>query len=591
MNEIYVAASSGSFWGVIVSILTILGSLGIFLYGMKVMSEGIQKAAGSGMRRALATLTHNRISSVFTGFMTTTLVQSSSATTVMVVSFVNAGLLTLVESIGVIMGANLGTTITAWLVAYIGKFSIAKIALPIIGIGLPMFFIGKGRLKASGEGLIGFGLLFTGLAALKNSVPDLKGGVKENVELQETIANIIEMLNGYGFGSVVIFLIAGILLTLIVQSSSAAMAITITCAWNGWFGPDPYEAFKMCSAVVLGENIGTTVTAWLASIGANVHAKRAARAHFLFNVLGTAWALVAFYLLTKLVWGLVGYFPESLVEVKTAKGEAGNPLTIVAFALAVFHTLFNLLNILFLVWFVPQIANIVEKWVKVDSEDSEKPRLQYISQSLVDLGELNLVEAENALEKMADHCQVMFDGFIHVFENPDTDLSKEVTRIKEMEDETDVMVEQITNYLMRCSSRDVGEGNSAKITSMIRISAELEECADANYRLMKLLERKYQKKRDFSPERADAIREFAEIIKKLLNYVKKQTKDVNSTAYVGAVKELHGTSKALCKKMNKSALNRMKESDPKLEMLNIDINNQLRTIADHARHVTDNSDH
>ena len=264
----YLAADSpNAALSAIVTILTILGSLGIFLYGMKVMSEGIQKAAGGGMRKALATLTHNRVSSVFTGFFTTALVQSSSATTVLVVSFVNAGLLTLVESIGVIMGANLGTTITAWLVAWIGKFSIAKIALPIIGVGLPLFFIGKEKWKASGETLIGFGLLFTGLAYLKKAVPDLKSGVAENEALQQQVQGIIDLLNSFGPGSTVLFLIAGILLTVIVQSSSAAMAITITCAWNGWFGSDPLQAFYISAAVVLGENIGTTVTAWLASIG------------------------------------------------------------------------------------------------------------------------------------------------------------------------------------------------------------------------------------------------------------------------------------------------------------------------------------
>jgi len=365
----YLAADSpNAALSAIVTILTILGSLGIFLYGMKVMSEGIQKAAGGGMRKALATLTHNRVSSVFTGFFTTALVQSSSATTVLVVSFVNAGLLTLVESIGVIMGANLGTTITAWLVAWIGKFSIAKIALPIIGVGLPLFFIGKEKWKASGETLIGFGLLFTGLAYLKKAVPDLKSGVAENEALQQQVQGIIDLLNSFGPGSTVLFLIAGILLTVIVQSSSAAMAITITCAWNGWFGSDPLQAFYISAAVVLGENIGTTVTAWLASIGTSVNAKRAARAHFLFNFAGTVWAVAFFWAIIPFIWSLVDLFPKEIVEIKTEKGDAANPLTIVAFAVALFHTLFNLINILLLIWFVPKIADIVQRWVKDPAE-------------------------------------------------------------------------------------------------------------------------------------------------------------------------------------------------------------------------------
>ena len=505
-------------WTTLIAILKILGSLGIFLYGMKVMSEGIQKAAGSGMRHALATMTHNRVSSVFTGFFTTSLVQSSSATTVLVVSFVNAGLLTLTESIGVIMGANLGTTITAWLVAWIGKFSISAITLPIIGVGLPLFFIGKAKAKATGETLIGFGLLFTGLAYLKKSVPDLKGGVKENAQLQETIQSIIESLNGMGFGSTVLFLLAGILLTLIVQSSSAAMAITITCAWNGWFGSDPYDAFKISAAVVLGENIGTTVTAWLASIGANVSAKRAARAHFLFNVIGTIWALALFWAITPVIWSMVDHFPKHIVEIKTAKGDAGNSLTIVAFAVALFHTTFNLANILLLVWFVPTIANLVQKWVKDPTETAEVSHLRYISQNLVDLGELNIAEAENAIKKMSRLCVNMFDGFIDVLENPKKDMSAQVKALKRIEDESDLMMQEITQYLVRCSSKDIGPANANRIANMLRITQEAEECADCIYRLVKLNERRYKKDRQFTQEQQEAIREFAGSISQFITF-------------------------------------------------------------------------
>jgi phosphate:Na+ symporter len=572
-------------WPTIVTILEILGSLGIFLYGMKIMSEGIQKAAGSGMRHALATMTHNRASSVFTGFFTTSLVQSSSATTVLVVSFVNAGLLTLTESIGVIMGANLGTTITAWLVAWIGKFSISAIALPIIGIGLPLFFIGKAKAKATGETLIGFGLLFTGLSYLKKSVPDLKGGVKENAQLQESIQGIIELLNGYGFGSTVLFLIAGILLTLIVQSSSAAMAITITCAWNGWFGPDPFEAFQISAAIVLGENIGTTVTAWLASIGTNVSAKRAARAHFLFNVIGTIWALVLFIPLSKLIWNMTGLFPDSIVEIKTGKGDAGSQLTIVAFAVALFHTTFNLINILLLVWFVPQIANIVQKWVKDPSTEDEVSHLRYISQNLVDLGELNIAEAENAIRKMSSLCVKMFNGFIDVFEHPKEDMSAQVSALKKIEDESDIMMQEIAEYLVRCSSKDIGEANAAKIAGMLRITQELEECMDCIYRLVKLNERRYKKDRQFSQEQNDTIREFAGIISQFITFTDAQLLSSIASEDMTKAEAMEKTSDTMRKKFNKSAMNRMAQGDVKLEMINIDINNHLESIADHALNI------
>lgn len=576
-------------WTTLIAILKILGSLGIFLYGMKVMSEGIQKAAGSGMRHALATMTHNRVSSVFTGFFTTSLVQSSSATTVLVVSFVNAGLLTLTESIGVIMGANLGTTITAWLVAWIGKFSISAITLPIIGVGLPLFFIGKAKAKATGETLIGFGLLFTGLAYLKKSVPDLKGGVKENAQLQETIQSIIESLNGMGFGSTVLFLLAGILLTLIVQSSSAAMAITITCAWNGWFGSDPYDAFKISAAVVLGENIGTTVTAWLASIGANVSAKRAARAHFLFNVIGTIWALALFWAITPVIWSMVDHFPKHIVEIKTAKGDAGNSLTIVAFAVALFHTTFNLANILLLVWFVPTIANLVQKWVKDPTETAEVSHLRYISQNLVDLGELNIAEAENAIKKMSRLCVNMFDGFIDVLENPKKDMSAQVKALKRIEDESDLMMQEITQYLVRCSSKDIGPANANRIANMLRITQEAEECADCIYRLVKLNERRYKKDRQFTQEQQEAIREFAGSISQFITFADQNLLANISPDDMAKAEAMKKTVATMRKKFNKSAMKRMSTGDVKLEMLNIDINNHFDAVSNHALHIVQTS--
>lgn len=572
-------------WTTIVTILKILGSLGIFLYGMKVMSEGIQKAAGSGMRHALATMTHNRASSVFTGFFTTSMVQSSSATTVLVVSFVNAGLLTLTESIGVIMGANLGTTITAWLVAWIGKFSISAITLPIIGIGLPLFFIGKTKTKAAGESLIGFGLLFTGLSYLKKSVPDLKGGVKENAELQETMQNIIELLNGYGFGSTVLFLIAGILLTLIVQSSSAAMAITITCAWNGWFGTDPAEAFQISAAIVLGENIGTTVTAWLASIGTNVNAKRAARAHFLFNVIGTIWALAVFALMTPLIWKLTHLLPESIIEVKTAKGAEGDPLTIVAAAVAFYHTSFNLINIFLLVWFVPNIANLVQKWVKDPAEQEETTHLRYISQNLVDLGELNIAEAENAIRKMSQLSVSMFNGFIDVFEHPKEDMSAQVSALKNIEDEADVMMQEITEYLVRCSSKDIGTVNAAKITAMLRVTQELEESIDAIYRLVKLNERRYKKNRQFPEEQQDTIREFAGSVAQFIAFADEHLLSEVSDENMAKAEAMEDAADTMRKRFNKSSMSRMADGDVKLEMINIDINNNLEAIANHTLNI------
>lgn len=568
-------------WDAIVKILSILGALGVFLYGMKVMSEGIQKVAGDSMRKALATMTKNRFSAVFTGFFTTCLVQSSSASTVLVVSFVNAGLLTLVESIGVIMGANLGTTITAWLVAFIPKFKIAHIALPMIGIGLPLFFTGKHRWRSFGETLIGFGLLFFGLSLLKDQVPtasDITGGAAD------TVKYFINFIQNSQYFSTILFLFAGIILTLVVQSSSAAMAITIACAWNGWLGDDPQTVFTSCAAIVLGENIGTTVTAWLASISANVNAKRAARAHFLFNVIGTIWAVLFIGVMTNLIWNSLHLFPDWMIEMKTKKAGESTPtgLINVAFAVAIFHTSFNLMNILLLIPFTTKIADIVQKWVKDKPNGEDAPKIQYISQSLVDLGELNIVEVDSALKSFSQHCVSMFEGYEKVFDSPDQDMSPLVTKLKQMEDEADLMMHDITNYLVRCTTNDMSEQNAEKITAMLRITAELEECSDAIYRLVKLAERKYRKGNVLSTEHTASIKEFVAHIKSYLDFTDSSILKKTDPA---KVTEFNNTSAELRNKFNKSAMNRMADGDVKVEMLNINTNNELRGIADQLTHI------
>lgn len=581
------------------SILQILGALGVFLYGMKIMSEGVQSVAGDKMRLAMATMTKNRFSGMFTGLFTTALVQSSSATTVLVVSFVNAGLLTLVESIGVIMGANLGTTVTAWIIAIVGKFSIAKIALPIIGIGLPLFFIGRSKIKSFGEVFIGFGLLFFGLGLLKKSVPDVKGALKSgDTGTIETIQWLIETINNTGFGSIVLFMLAGVILTLVVQSSSAAMAITITCATQGWLGDlntteGTIIAFQNSAAIVLGENIGTTITAWLASFGTSVNAKRAARAHFMFNVIGVIWMLILFKLFTPMVWDIADMLPESIKEVKKLDDSVANGTSAVAFAnasklafsTAIFHTMFNLANILVLIWFVPQIANVVQKWIKDKETKTGQPGLRYISQNLVDLGELNLAEAENAVRKMSNKSVTMFKGFINVFEHPQQDMSKKVSELKNIEDEADVMMQEITEYLVRCSAREVGTHNATRIAGMLRITQELEECTDSIYRLVKLNERRYKKDRQFSREQQDSIREFAGTIEQFLGFADQNLLREITPELIEKAEAMENTSDTMRKKFNNKAMKRMADGDVKLEMINIDINNHFESIANHALNI------
>lgn len=558
--------------------LSILGALGVFLYGMKVMSEGIQRTAGDGMRKVMATMTHNRFTAILTGLAITSVIQSSSATTVMVVSFVNAGLLTLFESIGVIMGANLGTTMTAWIIAMVGKFSLSDIAVPIIGVGLPLFFVGRNRWKNFGEVLIGFGLLFYGLYLLKETVPDVKGMLTStDAAVQEQARQVQEFIAAFsdkGYLSIIVFLILGILLTLVVQSSSAAMAITVTLAIQGWIG------FEESAAIVLGENIGTTVTAWLASIGTAVNAKRAARAHLLFNVIGVAWMLVVFYPFSDVVLWLGSQLPESW----RGKDHTAD----IGFHLAIFHSLFNFTNILLLVGFVPRIASLVTRLVREPANGKPKThRLRFISGGMVDLGELNIPEAENSTRDLAGITRDMFLGYIEVFKNPAVDLGEEVKRLKALEDEADVLTHDITEYLVRTSAAEISQENARSVTRMLRIVSELEEISDAIYRLIQITQRKYEKGRAFGDEATANVLAFATKIVELIDLYSEVLATGASEAKLNQAQEIEQATDKLRKQYNKQAMKRMAETadSVKTEMLTIDMNNQFELIANYGLNV------
>jgi phosphate:Na+ symporter len=554
----------------------ILGSLGIFLFGMKVLSEGIQKTAGEKMRQVMATMTHNRLAGVGTGFFTTCLLQSSSATTVIVVSFVNAGLLTLVESIGVIMGANLGTTLTAWIIAIVGKFSLAKVALPIIGIGTPFIFIGKGKWKSMGEILIGFGLLFYGLGALKDAVPDVKSMLAstdpEIVQKAESWRMFIENISGKGYLSLLMFLVGGVFLTIAVQSSSAAMAITVTLALNGWIG------FQESCAIVLGENIGTTVTAYLASLGANTNAKRAARAHFTFNIIGVIWMLLAFYAFTPMVESIGSSLPDSF---RTEKHS-----TPIGFNLAIFHSLFNLLNICLLIAFVPLIAKFVKKWVKDDKTDSGT-RLQFISQNLVKVGEMNLPEVQKAVKGMADITLHMYEDFEKIFSDRTADLTAAVEKSKNLENDTDQCMADITQYLIKLSSAQLSGRNADEVSSMIRIVSELEEASDCVHRLVMLTDRRNRKGHtQFSDETTIEIKKFTSLVGEFLIFTRNNLSEQTSEDLLKKANEFESSVDSMRRTLNKSSLARMqKDGELKREMLQIDINNQLDKISNHCLNV------
>ncbi|MDF1824025.1 MAG: Na/Pi cotransporter family protein [Verrucomicrobiales bacterium] len=567
----------------LVFVLKILGSLGVFLYGMKVMSEGMQRTAGERMRRILATMTGNRFTGVVTGVATTGLIQSSSATTVMVVSFVSAGLLTLTESIGVIMGANLGTTLTAWIIALVGKFSLADLALPIIGVGLPLFFAGRNKWRSVGEILIGFGLIFYGLSLLKDTVPDLRSMLAstdmETKDQAESIRKFILQVSGKGYFSVLIFLTLGVFLTIFVQSSSAAMAITVTITLQGWIG------FHESAAIVLGENIGTTVTAWLASIGASADAKRAARAHLLFNVIGVVWMLIVFYPFTAGINWLGDLLPESF---RTEKHDSD-----VGFKLAIFHSLFNLANILLLIGFVPQIAKLVTGWVE-DDEGERQPRLQFISQSLLDVGELNIPEAESATRELAGITRRMFDGYLNVLSNPDRDLSDEVNQLKKLEDDADLLTHDITDYLVRISAAELSTENARTVSRMVRIAAELEEISDVIYRLVQITSRKYNKHRAFGEEANTNVADLANVVVEVIrNYEAALEGNGPDDEVLQRAIDLEQKTDRLRKAYNKASMRRMatEVNSVKTEMITVEIHNQFELIGNYALSIVKTAHH
>lgn len=475
------------------SVLTLIGALGFFIYGMKVMSDGIQKVAGSRMREILSAMTSNRFLGVLTGFLVTALVQSSSATTVMIVSFVNAGLLSLVESIGVIMGANIGTTITAWLISILGfKVKISALALPIIAIGFPMLFSSKTSLNSWAQVLIGFAILFMGLDELKHSVPDLKSNPQALSFLQH-YANM-------GYFSTFIFIIVGSVLTLVVQSSSAAMALTLVMCNEGWI------PFELAAAMVLGENIGTTITANLAALVGNVHAKRAAGAHFIFNIFGVIWMFIAFPFFLK---GVAWYMGEYMDMFPT--GDNANPEHI-PIALSIFHSTFNILNVILLIGLVPVIAKTVIRVIPSKGDD-EDFSLEFIGRGLVQTPEISLAEAENEIIKFGKLNIKGVDKIASLIEETEAKRQKKlITKLAEYEEHTDLIELKVAEFLMELSRSQLSSESSRRVQSFLSVVNHMESIGDIYYQMSKAIETKIAKKIWFEENHRIDLREMRELV-------------------------------------------------------------------------------
>ena len=461
--------------------LKLIGSLGLFLYGMKIMSEGLQKVAGDRLRSILTAMTTNRVTGVLTGVLITALIQSSSATTVMVVSFVNAGLLTLAESISVIMGANIGTTVTAWIISIFGfKVDMAAFALPLLAIALPLIFSGKSNRKSIGEFIFGFSFLFMGLSYLKANAPDLNA----NPEMLAFVQNYTDM----GFFSILLFLFIGTILTMIVQASAATMAITLIMCANGWI------SLELGAALVLGENIGTTITANLAALTANTQAKRAALAHFVFNVFGVIWVLIIFHPFMQMVNWVVDTFFQS-----------SDPEVAISYKLSAFHSIFNICNVCILIWGVKLIERTVCALIHPKEED-EEPRLRFITGGMLSTAELSILQARKEIHLFAERTHRMFgmvQDLLHT--EKDDDFNKLFSRIEKYENISDNMELEIANYLNQVSEGRLSSESKLQIRAMLREVTEIESIGDSCYNPARTINRKRQTNQDFTEKQYEHI--------------------------------------------------------------------------------------
>ena len=501
--------------------LGLLGSVGLFLYGMKVMSEGLQKAAGDRLRNILSAMTRNRFTGTLTGFLITALIQSSSASTVMVVSFVNAGLMTLAQSMAVIMGANVGTTFTAWVIALFGfKVNISAFVLPLIGLSIPLLFAKSSRNKSIGEVLIGFAFLFMGLDMISKYVPDLQSNPEMFAFLQH--------YSSMGFGSVLIFMFVGLVVTMVIQSSAATFAITLIMCSKGWID------FDLSCALILGSNIGTTVTPLLASMSGNVAAKRTAMGHLLFNLLGCVWVLCVFYPFVHLnVWiteelgqgdptQLASYvnhiektqpdvydhlFDNSLPQGHEVIAKVSELQQSVSIGLSVFHTVFNLINLAIMIWFTNLYVKIVCKLVPAKHKEDEEFQLKFISGGLVSATELNITQAEKEIAVFGERVGRMLDmakDLVHTKRDSE-EFSTLYSRLEKYEDISDRMEIEIAHFLNRVAEGRLSNEGKHKIAGMLRMVSEIESIADCCMGDGKILVRKNQSGVKFNEEIYDNI--------------------------------------------------------------------------------------
>ena len=553
-------------WG-LVKLLILIGSLAFFIFGMKTMSEGLQQAAGDRLRKMLASITSNRVKGVLTGFGITSVVQSSSVTTVMTVSFVNAGLMTLRQSAGVMMGANIGTTITAWLVLLLGfKVSISSYAFIILAFAGPLLFVKNETAKSWANALVGFCILFIGLSSLKDSVPDLDRDsalVQFFVEYKDAL-----------FGPLM-FVFLGALVTIIIQSSSAAMALTLAMVDKGVI------PFEVGCAMVLGENIGTTITAEIASLIANVHAKRSARIHSMFNVVGVTWMLLIFPFAKNAIGWFVGFW----------EGQAFDPLNIemAETGIAMFHTGFNLINVLLLIWFVPQLVSLAERTVKSKGEADDEFRLEYINSGMMSSPELSILEAKKEVIKFGSIVRRQ-SSFVRdlLLETDKKKYKKTLKRVRKYEEITDNMEIEISDYLSKVSEGKMTSKSSGQVHNILSIISDLEDIGDIGYQMSVSIDKKNENKIYFNPkQRENLLKMFDKLdltLKEMETNLKKDFSDVD----IEKAKQLEAQLNNYRDVLRKEHLKSTEKSEYHIQsgLIYNDLFSSLEKIGDHVMNIS-----
>ena len=553
--------------------LQLIGALGIFIYGMKVFSDGLQKVAGSRLRSILKGMTTSRLRGIFTGFTATTITQSSTTTTVMVVSFVNAGLITFIESTGVIMGANIGTTVTAWMVSIFGfKMQITPIAVALIGIFFPFLFFGKEKLKNLAEAMIGFGILFIGLEFIKDAVPN----IQDNPEMFAFLDSFTE----FGFLSLIIFVFVGTVLTLLTQSSSAATAITLVMLFQGWI------TFPIAAAMILGENIGTTVTANIAAIIGNVHAKRAARFHFVFNVFGVLWMLL---LINPFLIGIDNVMHYFMPEVGSVFDDTQEARAAATLGISLFHTTFNVLNVLLLFAFVPFIIKFVERFQKEEEDSDQAFRLKYISGGLMSSSELSIAQAFKEIELFGRLIEKMHYSFEGLFFRKQKKQEKFLKKIKKREQITDNIELEVAEYLTKISSSNLTESATRKIRLMHSIINDLERIGDIYFQMSKTFEHMDQEDIKLPNEARNEISKLLDTVREAIKIMRTNMENFGDDIDLNPAIEIEQEINERRDKMKDAHFKRLEDGtyNSKAGVIYLDYLTRLEKIGDHIFNVNE----